>query len=196
MFTRGSSSFFVVLAAIAALGLPLTASAVPITGSIGFGGAFTPTGGTGLSDATGISFDSVFFLAGTGDFDAIPDSPALFTDFDFNPFSGPVDPLWQISLGGTNFSFDLDQILIDVQDANFLNLSGTGTLMAAGFDDTAGSWTFSGNSAGTIVFTFSSITAASAVAEPGVLILLGLGLPLIGVVRRRTLNNNYNSGEK
>lgn len=185
MKSRMTRKIFAPLVAALMLALPIGASAMPITGAIGFGGAFSPTGGTGLGDATGINFLTAFVLDGNGIYAGIPNfSGASFTDFQFNPLTpAPVSPLWSVSFGGVDYSFDLGAISIDLQNANELNLSGTGVLMATGFDNTAGTWVFSGDSTGSIVFTFSSITAA--VSEPGMLALLGLGVMLLGAMQRK-----------
>lgn len=184
MKSRTTRNIFAPLIAALMLGLSMGASAVPINGAIGFGGAFAPTGGTDISDATGINFLTAFVLGGTGTYAGIPDfTGASFTDFQFNPLSpAPVSPLWTVSHGGIDYSFNLGAIDIDLQNSQFLNLSGTGWLMATGFDATPGSWLFSGNGDGDIVFTFSSI---SAVSEPGMFALFGLGIALIGAVRHR-----------
>ena len=184
--TSRKSRFLAPLVATLTLGFSVGASAMPITGAIGFGGAFAPTGGTDLSDATGINFLTAFVLAGNGTFAGIPSfTGASFTDFTFDPFAAAVEPLWTVSAGGVDYSFDLEGISVDFQSDTQINLSGTGTLMATGFDNTAGEWVFSGDATGVIVFTFSSITGA--VPEPGTLALLGLGaLGFVAARRRRT----------
>ncbi|MDH3588113.1 MAG: hypothetical protein OEQ74_01790 [Gammaproteobacteria bacterium] len=191
MFRKNSRGLLVRLAAIVVLAFPLGASAVPITGGIGFSGLFNPTGGTGLGDATGISFSNAFVATTSGIYAGIPApfaTVANFTDFQFSPLApDPVDPLWTVSFGGVDYSFSLEDVSVDFQDNNELNLSGSGILSATGFDDTAGTWEFSGNTAGTILFSFSSISAAAA-SEPGILFLLAMGLPMLGVARR--INNN------
>lgn len=161
----------------------ISASAVPINGAIGFGGLFNPTGGTDLSDATGLEFGFAFVSAASGDFVPTVGETATFSPFDFNPSSTPVTPLWSV-LGGA-YTFDLNDVFVTAQTSTALNLSGSGVLMAVGFDDTPGVWTFSGDALGGTFFTFSSISGSTAVAEPGTALLLGLGLIGMGMIRRR-----------
>lgn len=156
-------------------------SAIPITGSIGFGGSYTHNGSSGFSDATDISITSAyvsgvtsgdFLSAGIGEGDVVN-----YSSFTFSP-TGPVTPLWQI--GG--FTFDLTSMVNEFQSDNFLVLSGTGTLSASGFDDTQGSWGFTANNFGSS-FTWSNSTDAHSyenpsvsVPEPSIALLLGAGL--------------------
>ena len=74
-----------------------------------------------------------------------------------------------------------------MQTASFLSLSGTGTISAAGFDDTDGSWTLSGTGVST-EFAFVSATgsAAAAVPEPTGAALFAVGGVLVGLSTRRT----------
>jgi hypothetical protein len=170
------------LAGVALLLCSASASAAFIGGSITFSGDFQPTGGANLGDATGIDFlGDDFDVDGiTGDFASagiVVGDIGTINDFQFNPLVGPVSPLWAIDI----FSFDLSAINIDFQSAGALLLSGSGTVMAAGFDDTAGTWSLTANSAGSI-FNFSSGTT---VAEPASLALIGLGLVGLVVGRRK-----------
>ncbi len=170
--------------AIAALTLiASTASAVPITGEIGFGGIWTPTGGTGTADATGIQINFAVVLAATGDMAPTTGQSVTYTPFTFDPFV-PVAPLWSVTgTNGVDYSFDLDTVNVDFQSATELNLSGTGVLRADGFDDTFGTWNFSGNNQ--VLFTFSANAAPRLVPEPGALALFGLGFAGFVVARRR-----------
>lgn len=174
-------------AAIATMGIwsiSGAASAAFIEGSIGFGGNFSVSGGSGLLDATGMDITFAGVTTASGDLAPALGSPASFNHLDFDPANTPVTPLWTVDLGGVVFSFDLLSVNVDDRSDTALNLSGFGTLMGTGFDDTAGAWTFSGNSLGTL-FTFSSITA-SQVPVPATLLLVGIGLAGFGVARRRT----------
>ncbi len=185
-FTK-SRKFFMVLTAIFALGaFQVPASATFIDGGIGFGGLFTPTGGTGLdlSDATGIDIGFSVVTTATGDFGPALGSNATFNQLDFNPANTPVTPLWSVVAGAITYSFDLLDVSLDFQDADQINLSGTGIVMANGFDDTPGAWTFSGQQ-GNIFFTFSSITIAENVAEPSTILLLGIGFLGLALMRKR-----------
>ena len=164
----------------------MAASAAFIEGSITMSGDFVPTGGASLGTATGIDFidddfgvdDTTgdFLGAGIGSGDI-----GFFQDFQFNPLNpSPVDPLWAI---GT-FEFTLEAITVDFQNDFFLALSGTGVLRANGFDDTMGTWSLTATTAGAL-FNFASGSGAVPVAEPGTLLLLGLGLIGLAAARRR-----------
>ncbi|MBT8446633.1 MAG: hypothetical protein HKO62_13115 [Gammaproteobacteria bacterium] len=176
------------LACIALGTAPLPASATLLQGAIGFGGLFNPTGGTDLSDATGISIGFSIVTAATGDFVPAIGNNVTWSPLTFNPANTPLASLWQVTAGLVTYSFDLLNVTVDSQDAAALFLSGSGSLLATGFDPTPGAWSFSGQS-GNVFFTFSSISGVvtdADLAEPGTLLILFLtilvGLP---VLRRR-----------
>ncbi len=178
-----------VLAGLLILATGTFAQADLITGEIIVsGGGTTPTGsdtnGDGtvsLGEATGIDFSLAGLVFGTsGDFLAIPFfTPVTFSDFVFNP-STPENPLWVVSFGGATYSFAADIFSIASQSDVFLNIVGSGTLSATGFDDTAGSWSFTMTTQGS-QFGWSSAT----VPAPGSLLLLSLGLFGLGASARR-----------
>lgn len=163
------------------------ANAAFIDGSIAFFGFFTPTGSSDLATATGIDITNSFVFGATGDFAPANNAPATFVPLVFAPASNvPLTPFWTVNTAMITYTFDLTSLSLDMQTSTALNLSGSGTLMATGFEDTVGNWTFSGDSLGSF-FTFSSITAANPtpIAEPVTLLLVGLGLTGIAMIRRK-----------
>jgi hypothetical protein len=177
----------------AVLLFPSSLLAVPISGEVTFAGGFTPTGGTGLGDATGLEFSNVFVLDGTDDFADIPSldadgalTPVTFTDFQFNPLSpAPVNPLW--SIDGYGLSFSLASISVDEQTSTTISLSGMGLLTStdSNLDDTAGVWNLTGNTTRGLKFAFSSASGPIGVPEANTIALLGIGLLGAGLSRRR-----------
>lgn len=166
--------------ALALSAIASVASAVPITGSIGFNGAYTHDG-TNLSDATQIFItDSHVSGVVTGSFAAagITDGDiAAYSDFVFNPISTPISSIWSI----VGFSFDLNTMVVDFQSSSLLALSGTGQITSTdpGLDATGGDWTFTANETGSNL-TWSS----SAAPEPAIVLLLATGLIGFGFARR------------
>ncbi len=167
--------------------------AVPITGNIAFTGLSTDDGTTLTftgSSATVTYVDGSFAAEGVIAVDPVAGTAgdiATFTSFDYttNPFTA-ISPLWTV--GG--FSFNLETVVIGASGPGVdLALSGTGTLMRAGYDNTAYNWAYSGNDiGGGVLQVFSSASAPVSVPEPGSLALLGLGLvgfAVTGYKRRR-----------
>jgi len=176
-----------------------------ITGDIGFGGLFKPANDsfatTSLATATSIDFNGngiqdvalAPVILATGDFAAngvvAGGTSAVLSDFIF-PSAG-VQPLWSVL--GSTFSFALNSISIDTQNANTLSLVGTGTISGIGFDATPGTWNFSGNPVGTSYFVFSAggsnggsnTGSVAAIPEPEIYAMMGAGLGLIGWIGRR-----------
>jgi PEP-CTERM motif-containing protein len=172
---------------------PAVAHATPITGTIGFAGDWAPVGGniatTGGADILG---NDANVISRSGDYSSVPlfSTVAVYNDFSWSPASTPVTPIWTFTLGSTTYSFNLLTIALQSQNATGVVVSGTGTAFITGFTPTAGTWSFSGNSAGGGQFTFSSdvfATGTAAVPEPASIALLGTGLvaAAAGYSRRR-----------
>jgi len=171
--------------------LAVNATAIPIQGEIGFAGAFAPTGGTGLDDATGVSFPYIFLgVAGASD-DFLPvlGLRASFNSFVFDPTlnPSPVEPLWTVTNTDLSitFSFDLYTVAVDLQNEDYLVLSGTGILHSSNevLEDTPGLWNFTGNTISGSVFSFSSNTAS--VPDADIMLLLGPALIGLGLISRK-----------
>jgi len=180
-------------AAAALCALSSAASAVPILGSIAFGAApgasWTPTGGTGIADATGVQFNPATsgFVAqvtsvgsGPNDYAGTIGADVTFNNFTFSPLTPPAQ-LWSFVSGANTYTFDMTSVNIELQNAGALTLSGNGLDNITGFDQTDGTWRLSLDSVSS-VFSFSS--TASAAPEPGLALLLGTGLIGFGVARK------------
>lgn len=187
-----------------ALMMPVMAVAVPIDGSIRIGGdASVECNGLaegdlcGLGNADRLIFGNSNVSGADGDFApaanaATNDGTLLLSDFSIDPFSGPLS-IWQIfassppaaeGVPGPIFAFTLETLTIASQSNSFLLLRGTGTVTGTGFDDTAGQWSFSAQdliSSRQVNFSWSSETTQA--PEPGILMLLGLGM--LGLIRLR-----------
>ncbi|MFU8878360.1 MAG: PEP-CTERM sorting domain-containing protein [Wenzhouxiangellaceae bacterium] len=185
-------SYLGAFAAVSLLFMAGAVSAAPISGDVTFTGSWEAkaadkTTNVGIRDAVHIKFLFAEVDAALGDFAGSDGSVASFTDFTFDPFEGPVTPLWTIEVGGTTFSFELENVGLGLQTDTLLVLAGTGTVTASGpgsaaFDATEFMWEFSGNSTRTIL-SFSAISMN--VPEPSVVGLLGLGLIGMGAVGMR-----------
>jgi hypothetical protein len=180
-------------AAVSLLLVAGAADAAPIQGDITFGGVWqakaadgvTVVGSCCIGTAAHIAFvGDVLVSQAIGDFDGAAGLYAPYTDFTFDPFVGPIAPLWTITLGTTTFSFSLERVTVSLQTMHQLALQGFGTVSAPGYDDTVFAWSFSGDHTGALL----SFSAASYdVPEPSVVGLIGLGLIAMGAVglRRR-----------
>ncbi len=105
------------------------------------------------------------------------------TDFQFTSFMSPIADFWVVG----NFSFELTNVVrTNIGSSSFIDLVGTGVISATGFQDTAASWMFSGDTSGGGVFSWSadSENAVATVPEPGVLALLSIGLIGLGLRKK------------
>jgi len=176
------------------LSIAVTAHAVPISGEIGFGGNFfavDESWNTVSTDvATGIKFDppQTIINYADGDFTGAA-TPGTIKDLQFVTFSSVIEDFWTVNVGGTIFAFDLTYVqrVASSDDTKFLTLEGTGVVTAAGFDNTAGTWSFTGdttNPNGQGTFSWSAGTAT--VPLPAPVWILAAGLGLIGFKQRLT----------
>jgi hypothetical protein len=106
----------------------------------------------------------------------------------FNFTAPPVNNLWSFGPGG--FAFDLLAVTSIVRsgttESGGIVITGTGTLRATGFDNTAGVFSFSANSTLT-EFRFGATNEAIPQVPDGgsTLGLLGLGLLGLSSLRRK-----------
>ena len=173
-------------------GAQQSAEAVPITGELNMGGVASlnnsqlefASGATSFSGVkANAASDGVFTDAGIGR------AAITMNPFNWNPSSAPITPLWEFTYGGIEFHFNLDSLTVVSQTANFLNLSGEGTIYSSAYESATGSWSFTisdsdGLGAGTGNFKFgfqSSSTAAvpTQVPDGGATAML-VGLTFLG----------------
>lgn len=135
--------------------------------------------------ATGIDFDFFGFDAfrvttANGDFAGLDGQVGSIADFQFDPFVAPITDFWTIDI----FAFELTDVVRGTTNdpVNFLVLNGVGTLTATGFADTDASWTFTGDTTGSGIFSWSA--TSTSVPEPGLLVLLSIGLIGFGISKR------------
>ena len=173
------------LAVLAAALVTSEVQAAMVNGAITFaGGAIYDT--DSLATATRVNtFVDVTVQSEDGDFAgfvADGDAVTMAVPYIFTP-STATPGLW--SVGG--FTFDLDGSTVDLQNADFLVISGTGTLSGNGFDPTDGTWNFTSQSPSADgVFSFSASGDFNGVPDGGSTVaLLGLGLTCVWRIRRK-----------
>lgn len=166
-----------------------SAIAAPIVGQIDIGAfAVTPTINfttNSVSFTPASPANNAIVNGADGDYSGLLGQMASYHNFVYDPFVGP-QTIW--STAGASFS--LVGVTSITETANGLILTGYGTASLSGFDDTAGTWSFSADRArSTAKFTFSS-TVISPINVPdsgSTVALLGAGLVVMGLVSRRRL---------
>lgn len=150
-----------------------------INGSVVFSGAATMDApfpsATEFTSIFGTGSNTNPSVVGTsGDYSPVPiGTLALFTPFTFSPLSSSSTnfTLWSFGLGATSYSFFATAVTSVFENANFLNITGTGIASITGFSDTAGTWTITSTGAGQSP-TFSFGAGSTAVPEPSTVALL------------------------
>jgi hypothetical protein len=179
-----------------ATALAITASALAdplIVGTVGF------TGGDDQWSATGITFSnlSAFERDATGDlaivFGAAPATTASTIALTNYTFATPDGLIVSTNTGGATFTIT-GPIVVSLNNSEFLDISGTGTLTLPGyaptlanfsFDSTDSSLNFGGSGSSTFGLDITS-QDVPAVPEPSSLLLLGSGLlGFAGMLRRK-----------
>lgn len=182
-----------VLAVVALFAMASTANALPlVSGTMEMTGGFHAIDSRGnpvsAENATGVDFDFFGFdmfrvTTATDDFSGLVGQVGNITDFQFDPFVAPIADFWSIDI----FSFELQDVSRGFTNDpdSFLVLNGEGVVSATGFEDTFASWSFTGDTSGSGIFSWSaSSTQVTNVPEPGVLALMAIGLIGISTGRR------------
>jgi hypothetical protein len=183
--------FKAVSASLLALSLTSAALALPITGSVTFaGGATLDTGDVNTATAVS-SWHNTFVLSTSGVFTAeglgFPTPVTIAAPWSLN-YAGPtIADFWVAG----DFSFNLDSSWIVQQSGNgFLTVAGSGWINGpAGYDATAGSWSFTTQSPAGDRGVFSFSAGSASVPDGGTTAVL-LGIALVGmsiIARRRSV---------
>ncbi len=176
------------LTGAASLLAAVTASAVPISGSISFNGTavFNSTPISGATKFNALNNAYVAPFQQQGDYSVVANFQAVtFTPFTFSPPAASILPLWTFTVGATVYSFDATSVSSSFDAVhNTWNIGGNGIAKITGKDDTTGTWNLSAGAAGASFFFGSAAT----VPDGGTTVmLLGAALSGLGLIRRKLI---------
>lgn len=154
-----------------------SAATLSIGSEMGLIGTYTPSGGTGLADATGLSIDPATIIIGSNDLAGQVGGTATYDGLALDG-SAPAGPLFTTTGG---LSFTLTSISVDLQNGQALDWTGTGILSLAGFDDTQATISWTGDALGGLNTFSSTITV---VPVPGAVWLFASALAMLGLRRK------------
>ena len=163
---------------------PISAFAVPISGSISIDGQdsytaskvnFAGKGNVGVGTASG-SFAPAF---SAGCFGCV-----TLTSFNYVGFTSPVT-VYSATIGGRTTTFQITSIVSEQQSGAFLDVEAKGFATLTGFDKTPGIYDFSTQGGINKSVTFSATTTATPTPEPVSMAVLGAGLLGVGLFRRK-----------
>lgn len=177
------------LVALSLLG-PLAVSATPVSGEVLFSGNFSGDARVFGAATQFRSFSGVNVTGGTGLYAGLPSVPVAMDGFSFTSLTSPVLDVWDFSVNGIVYSFDLGSVEIVSRNRVTLVLQGTGYAHISGLDATAGTWTLTANgNTKTFIAAFDPPAAAAVVPDSGAttLGLFALTLVLLGVLRKTVL---------
>jgi VPDSG-CTERM motif len=176
----------ITMAAAVATLVGFSASATPITGSIGFGGTYTQNGGIqgDLSTATSMSINTVNIQNVTGSFVGAT-SPSFATPILVNPGTG-LTQLWQVLVGALTYTFNVTSESQTFTSGTQLNLAGNGVISDNLGDSANGVWQLGFGVSGDS-FTWQSTSAANVPDGGTTVALLGGALAGLGLLKRKFL---------
>jgi hypothetical protein len=193
-----------------AVGIVGTVQAIPITGSIGFNGAYTQVDGTAgnllTSTKLQITESTLAVTPGTptGTFAiGTAGAPMSFAGTGLVAVNGAgsstvspspmITQLWSVTVGSKVFNMTVLTEFEPFKSSTQINLTGTGTIHDAStsgtlLDDTAGTWQLGFGVSGTpptASFTWQSTSAAGVPDGGTTVMLLGAALSGLAMLRRK-----------
>lgn len=181
------------VATLAAVALSYTASAIPITGNIGFAGTATLDSGSVATATKVVSWGTNTVDSESGAFSTfvpIGSQVSLAAPWVFNTPLPGINSFW--SVGG--FTYNLLTSVSSVTTVNgtaFLDIAITGTIGGNGFSTTPFDGEFSTQNPsanGATTFTESFSFTPGPVPDGGITaLLLGLALSTLAVIKRRII---------